>query len=240
MKVLPFLQVLFVVVSSAVCALPAQGNTIFRDTFNDGNAEDGVPVMWTPRPDRPGDYNASSGDYILSPFLPGSSENLTSQALDFTLTDTSIRSQVRLESDGSFLFLEARTQYFAFIQRFEEERTRAGIGRSDESGQILLGSDFDVPFDILDEDAVLQFDVIGNELSLWVWPASGQMPDEPQATAVDDMHASGTVAVGASTEGPAIYRYVHVADMHIPEPSGLLLAVVGMLGLIAVDARLSR
>lgn len=235
MKPLHVSEVLFAIVCCVACLPHAQGNTIFRDTFNDGDAEDGMPVTWTPLPDRVGNYDASSGDYVLSPIFPGTTDTLRSLAEESTLADTSIRSQVSLQNDGSFLIIGARDLYFAFILRTNSGSTRAGITRDDSN--TVLSDIVELPFDVLQEDAVMQFDVIGNSLRLWVWPASGFRSKEPQATAVDDTYESGLVSVGSSTEGRATFRYVHVADMHIPEPSALFLAVVGMLGLAIVYRR---
>jgi hypothetical protein len=45
------------------------------------------------------------------------------------------------------------------------------------------------------EDAVLQLDVIGNELKLWVWKAGDPMPDQPQVTATDSTYSEGTMRI---------------------------------------------
>jgi hypothetical protein len=89
-----------------------------------------------------------------------------------------------------------------------------------------------LPFDVRTEDAVLQLDVIGNELKLWGWKAGDPMPDQPQLTATDSTYSGGTMRIASETINNNIstFRYVHVADMHIPEPSTILLAMIGMAG----------
>jgi hypothetical protein len=54
----------FVVVALSTAA---SANTIFYDDFNDGNAQDGMPVTWVPVSAFPGTFDASSGDYLLAP-----------------------------------------------------------------------------------------------------------------------------------------------------------------------------
>jgi hypothetical protein len=74
----------------------AFAGTIFRDTFNDGDAEDGSPVTWVPAlPNYPGVFDASSGDYIIQTTGAGF-QAAVSGVPAVVLTDTSIRSQVRL------------------------------------------------------------------------------------------------------------------------------------------------
>ena len=52
-----------------------------------------------------------------------------------------------------------------------------------------------LPFDVRTQDAMLQLDVIGNELKLWGWKAGDPMPDAPQITATDDTYSEGSVNV---------------------------------------------
>ena len=72
-----------------------------------------------------------------------------------------------------------------------------------------------LPFDVRTEDAVLQLDVIDNELKLWGWKAGDPMPDQPQLTATDSTYSEGTMRIASETinNNIATFRYVHVADM---------------------------
>ena len=47
------------------CSVEVPGQ-VFCDDFSDGDAQDGMPVTWTERPNS-GDYDATSGDYVLTP-----------------------------------------------------------------------------------------------------------------------------------------------------------------------------
>ena len=91
-----------------------------------------------------------------------------------------------------------------------------------------------LPFDVRTDDAVLQLDVIGIKLKLWGWKAGDPMPDQPQLTAIDidNTYSEGTMRIvnDAENSNIATFRYVHVADSHIPEPTTLLLAMLGMAG----------
>jgi hypothetical protein len=79
--------------------------------------------------------------------------------------------------------------------------------------------DFPVlPFDIRQEDAILQLDVIGNQLSLRAWRPGEPMPAQPQLTAQDDAYQSGWVAIIGGSEGTTTFRYVGVADASIANP----------------------
>jgi hypothetical protein len=92
--------------------------------------------------------------------------------------------------------------------------------------------------DALQEDVILQFDVFGNEMRLWAWRPNEPMPLEPQLTATDDVLPMGEFGVffdagpDAATPGSGVFRYVHVASTHIPEPSTLAIALLGAIGLV--------
>ena len=70
--------------------------TDWLDNFNDGNAEDGMPVTWTYDGDSaltPGTYWRASGDYSLSnPGSGGSDDNLIA-TVNESFTTTYLRTQ---------------------------------------------------------------------------------------------------------------------------------------------------
>jgi hypothetical protein len=229
----------------ASIALQASADTVFFDDFSDGDAQDGIPVTWTERPNV-GDYDATSGDYVLTA-TPGGGVML-STVVDITLTDFSIKTQVRTSSELGSVFVLARVQdpleassggaYFGGLDYNPNfEGTRLLLGRTDgDAGDSTFFGDLTVlPFDVRTEDAVLQLDVIGNELKLWVWKAGDPVPDQPQLTATDNTYSEGTMRIVNDKENLNIgtFRYVQVADSHIPiipEPTTLLLAMLGMAG----------
>jgi hypothetical protein len=222
-------------------AIQASAATVFFDDFSDGDAQDGMPVTWTEAIG--GDYDATSGDYVLTA-TPGGGVMLST--VDITLTDFSIRTQVRTSSEFGSVFVLARVKeplvfpstggYFGGLDYNPNfGGTRLILGRSDGLSDFEFFGGFPVlQFDMTKEDAVLQLDVIGNELKLWVWKAGDPMPDQPQLTATDNTYSEGTMRIVNDSENLNIgtFRYVHVADSHIPipEPTTLLLAMFGMAG----------
>ena len=227
-----------VFMSAAVSA-----DTVFFDNFSDGKA-DFPPVQWTPSPTTPGSFDASSGDYVLSPTPKSDPDiNISSDALEFTLEDTSIRTQGKISAGGGFLGVAVRNQaaeevvqYFGVIAHVSNlGGTVLALGRADglESDSVFFGGFPTLPFDIRRDDGILQLDVIGNELKLWGWKAGEPMPDGPQLSAVDDTYASGFVRIIGGVDdtraSSTVFRYVHVADMHIPEPSTAVLACLGFV-----------
>jgi hypothetical protein len=186
-------------------------------------------------------YNATSGDYVMTPTTNG---GMPSSVVDITLTDFSIRTQVRTSTEFGSVFVLARLQaplvfpstggYFGGLDYNPNfDGTRLIFGRTDGDGNFTFFGDLTVlPFDVRTEDAVLQLDIIDNELKLWVWKAGDPMPDQPQLTATDNTYSEGTMRIVNDAENLNIgtFRYAHVADSHMPEPSTLLLAMFGMAG----------
>ena len=111
-------------------------------------------------------------------------------------------------------------------------------------GPVALGSAV-VPFTPLEQDVLLQFDAIGHKLSLWAWPVGGSMPNEPQVVAFDDTYATGPVglisaAFTAAASDSTTFRFVQVADTHIPavpEPSTFALVSLAGCGLLHARRR---
>jgi len=233
----------------ASMALQASADTVFFDDFSDGSvtndtllASDGTPVRWTENTS--GDFDATSGDYVLTATTNG--DAMFSTVVDITLEDFSIRTQVRSSAVGGAAFVLARVQdflgdssngaYFGGIRYSPNNGTKLLLGRADGGGNnTFFGVRQLLPFDVRIEDAILQLDVIGNQLKLWGWKAGDPMPDQPQLTATDNTYSEGTMRISNDDNNPenlniATFRYVHVADSHIPEPTTLLLAMLGTAG----------
>ena len=206
---------------------PASGGQIFNDTFDDGNA-DFPEAQWTPNAALcPGDYDASSGDYVLTATTE-SSEFLVSNALDHSLTDTSIRSQVRVTDVAGSAGFDVRNQsladslnYLCGIGFFPEYGgSIMFLGRNDSGGGRVFFGDYPVlPFDVRNEDTIVQLDVIGNKLELWAWRAGDPMPDQPQLEATDDTYSEGWINIfsgtGSDNRGVGTFRFVQLWDEHI-------------------------
>ena len=94
----------------------------------------------------------------------------------------------------------------------------------------------------MEQDVVLQFDAFDDKLSLWAWVVGDPMPDEPQVVVFDDTYAEGPAAlVSAGFAGGPLdsttFRFIHVANAHIPEPSTFVLMSLGGFGLIRARRR---
>jgi hypothetical protein len=95
----------------------------------------------------------------------------------------------------------------------------------------------------LEEDVLLQFDVFGDSLKLWVWRPGEPRPIDPLLSATDDaITVAGEVGIDYYTLmppprvlGSAIFRYVHVSDtpIVIPEPCTATLSAIFFAGVFA-------
>jgi hypothetical protein len=89
---------------------------------------------------------------------------------------------------------------------------------------------------------MMQLDVTGKEVSFWAWRHNEAMPSQPLVSYPNDSLQSGGIRLWVVSEdfngagegqAAAEFRFVQVADMHIPEPSTAVLCVFGMMGLVA-------
>ena len=221
------------VLTSMLCVQAASAATIFFDDFNDGNAQDGTPVTWVPGS---GTWNASSGDYVATGSLPR-----VSRVLDYVLRDTSVRTQARVVGNVAANLAVRRpgvNQGYGGVIRPDGSMT---IARVDGAVPVALASAV-VPFNPVQQDVMLQFDAFGNKLSLWAWPVGQPMPSEPQVVAFDNTYAEGPVGLISSSAAAlpsdsTTYRFIHVADTHIPEPSTFVLMSLAGCGLLYARRR---
>jgi hypothetical protein len=111
------------------------------------------------------------------------------------------------------------------------------LGRNDLGVNFTpFGGNPIMPFDIRQEDAVVQLDVIGNQVSLRAWRVGDTPPLQPQISAIDNTYTTaGPVRIaggtGTNRDSTTIFRYVHVSDTHIPipEPSTGVLFVLAAI-----------
>jgi len=224
------------------CSVEVPGQ-VFCEDFSDGDAQDGMPVTWTEGPNQDG-FDATSGDYVVT--ATTNDHFKFSTVVDEVLTDVSIRTQVRTSSVEGGAFLSARLldplalpspgNYFGGI-KYDPNLggTHLILGRSDGGNFTFFGGNPVLPFDVRTEDAVLQLDVIGNELKLWGWKAGDPMPDQPQVSATDNNYSGGAIRIVNDNHNlnVATFRYVQVATQSIPEPSTAILSCLGFVSLIA-------
>jgi len=185
-----------------------------------------MPVTWTPQL---GTWDASSGDYIAS----GVSPKIT-VAPGHILGDTSVRSRVRAEGNvGVCLGVRRGPGPVGYAGCLLPDG-RLGFNRVDGAPTPVLLGFSTVPLNVAEHDVMLQIDAIGSELSIWAWPVGEAIPTEPHFTVSDSTYAMGSVGLIVSLAGstapfPGAYRFVHVANTHIPEPSTLLLTSLAFL-----------
>jgi len=228
------LTVAFCILSWTISTQDASAAKIFSDDFNDGNAQDGMPVTWVPSL---GTWDASSGDYVATGPTPR-----VALVPDHVLGDTSVRTQVRVTGTIGAAIGLRRQPLFGYAGELRANGTMA-IARLDGAALPVFLGGADVPFSPVDQDVMLQFDAFGDKLSLWAWPVGESMPDEPQVVAFDATYPEGpagliSAAFVASPTDSTTYRFVHVANTHIPEPTTLVL--MGLGGLVLLCARRVR
>jgi hypothetical protein len=231
------LTIVICVLTSTLCAGAASAATIFTDDFNDGNAQDGSPVTWSPGP---GSWDASSGDYVATGSVPR-----VSLVPAHLLGNTSARTQARVTGTiGASIAIRRPQPLVGYAGGIRFGGTLE-IARVDgAAGVVVLGTAV-VPFNPVAEDVVLQFDAIGNELSLWAWRVGDPMPNAPQLVAFDNTYAQGfagliSASSAAAASDSTTFRFIEVADSHIPaipEPSTFALVSLAGCGLLYARRR---
>jgi RNA polymerase sigma factor (sigma-70 family) len=224
---------------SGVLSSLARAETIFFDNFDDGDAGDGSPVAWVPVPGASGTFDASTGDYVVAPSQYFASAGVPQHIV----SDVSIRAQVRvLEPSGAgggpyLIARGSRSSGIAYTARVNED----GLAAIERTSPVQTFASVRTDLRPLEEDVVMQLDVFGSSLSFWAWRAGEPRPKEPLLTATNSVITqAGEVGVAYYSIvpnhpvlGSAAYRFVHVADTSIPEPSTATLSSVFFAGVIA-------
>jgi hypothetical protein len=222
-------QLTIVLLTMAIRTNMSLSAPVFFDDFSDENLRDGVPTTWS-------SGTVEDGNLILT------GTGYASTVAIGTLTNTSIRTQFT-RPEGCCIGVATRytpgpegTNYYASYSTLPAWRgVDTGVGGDLDAsvgpgGTVIsdLGSQFK-DFDVSTEDIVMQFDVVGNEIKVWAWRPNEPMPKEPDVMVVDDRIKSGPMFLWVGSEDvfgermlPATgaFRYVHVADAHIPDQRG--------------------
>jgi hypothetical protein len=220
------------VLISMLCARAASADRGFLDNFNDGNAQDGTPVTWAPGL---GTWDASSGDYVATGSTPR-----VSLVPSFIFDGTSARTQVRVTGTiGASIAVRRSSPTFGYAGGIRADGTLeiARVGGT----AVNLGTSV-APFNPVTQDVLLQFDAFDNKLSLWAWPVGQSMPNQPQIVVFDNTYIEGqaglvSAAFTAGISDSSTYRFLQVADTHIPEPSTFALMSLAGCGLLYARRR---
>ena len=206
---------------------PAAQAVGWFDDFNDGSATDGNPLTWVENPGGffPGTYDASSGDYVLTPVVDGLDDSIVSSLVPVTFTDVYIRTQGIVMPDpnnpanvGGNLVLTGRIDpdtvsgyivYFDVSGNLNLQLLLGGSGGD-------IGTTYDAPFNASTE-VVLELNIVGDQLSAYVWEASDPngKPATPQVTATDPTFTSGVSSIAFAEDDDltyGIFRYVAAQD----------------------------
>ena len=196
----------------------------WSDDFNDGNAVDGNPVTWTFNEVgfTPGMYDASSGDYVLSnPDGEGDNDSLLpTVAVNFT--NTYVRTQAAVlpgmlpDQVGGTVGVVARwdpmslSGYAAILSN----------GAHLELLMVAQGVPTDIaeldnlPIDTL-TDAMIELNVVGDLLNVYLWRPGEQKPSEPTLTANDGTFEFGRAGLLFNENDDAVqgvFRFAAAQD----------------------------
>ena len=223
-----------------VGAAPAVYGAGWFDDFNDGSATDGTPLTWVRNLGEPvdggffpGSYDASSGDYILTPAEFSPTDQMSAVIPTTTFTDVYMRTQGKVLPDplnpevntGGNLVLTVRVNpefppsgylvYFDVGGRLQLQYLAGGA-----TGNIGVSS---VASFNASSEVIMELNAVGTDLSAFVWLADDPngKPDAPQATAsTNDLDPSLVFTAGISgiayaedddgTSG--LYRYAASQD----------------------------
>lgn len=204
------------------------------DTFNDGSILDGSPATWTFNEFgvTPGSYDASSGDLVLSapgdplPIIPTDpTDNNLAPSIDVIFSDTYARTQaVTIPDDPN---TEGRGNV-GIVLRWNPNTVTGYVALMDHGDQLeIVRIDGGVPQPLfLQEgvgvntltDAVMEVEMVGSQLSVYLWEASGSKPSTPLTTVTDSTYPSGRAGLFFNEDSDghfAIFRYAIAQDTPI-------------------------
>lgn len=193
------------------------------DDFADGSATDGSPVTWTYNEVglTPGIYSAATGDFSLSAPGGGSDDNLGA-SVDVTFTNTYVRTQAFVQpapgqpGTGGNAGVLARfnpgslSGYAAIL----DHNQLFSLLRLDFGTPTVLASGTVVGVDAA-TDALIELNVVGSQLDLYLWKPGTSKPATPTASATDAVYASGRAGIlynEDSDNTAGVFRFVTAKD----------------------------
>jgi hypothetical protein len=198
----------------------------WSDNFNDGSVTDGNPVSWLNDLGGsglfPGDYNASSGDFVLTPQPDGTNSSIMiSLVPSVGFTDVYMRTQGIVLPDPLNPTVN-KGGNLVLLGRVDPVNLNGYLVYFDVSGnlnlQILaggatadIGTTFDAPFNASSE-VVVEMDIVGDQLSAYAWLADDPngKPATPQVTATDPNFTSGVSGIAFAEDDDltaGVFRY---------------------------------
>ena len=197
--------------SLLVLAPTAARAVAWMDDFNDGSVTDGNPVTWVEDLGGsgffPGTYDASTGDYRL--INPSGDENQMISFVPTSFSDVYVRTQGVIlpgalpDQDEGNLALLARLDpatLSGYVLYFDTDFNLGILVLA--GGDTLVDQSVEVPLTPLSE-VVLEFNVVGNQLSGFVWEVGQQKPVAPQFTYTDELSlfTSGPAGIAFDDDG---------------------------------------
>ncbi len=207
------------------------------DNFNDGSIIDGSPFTWTfnEAGATPGTHDPSSGDLVLSapgdpmPIIPTDpTDNTLAVSVSIGFGDTYARTQATTipddpenEARGNVGILtrwnpSTLSGYVTLMDHGDELE----IYRIDGGAPIPLLIQGDIGVNTL-TDAVMEVEMVGAELSVYLWQATETKPAAPTATATDSTYAVGSVGLFFNEDSDGhfgVFRYAMAQDFPILPP----------------------
>jgi len=222
-----------IVVLASMVGLPSGALAAgWFDDFNDGSATDGMPLTWIENlglgnnnPPFPGDYNASSGDYVMTPTPDGTDESIMVSFVPTPLSDVYIRTQGIILPDplnpdnvGGNLVLLGRLDPATLSGYLVYFDVSGNLNLQTVMGEVTtdIGTTFDAPFNAGSE-VVVEMNIVGDQLSAFAWEANDPngKPAEPQVTATDATFTSGIAGIAFAEDDDGtigVFRYVVAQD----------------------------
>ena len=195
------------------------------DDFTDGDATDGSPLTWTynETPLTPGIYSATTGDFILSSPGGGSDNNLNLGAsVDVTFTNTYVRTQALAQAAPG----EPGTGGNVGVLARFNPGALSGYAAILDHNQLfsLLRLDFGMPTILASgtvsgvdaaTDALIELNVVGSQLDLYLWKPGTPKPATPTASASDAVYSGGRAGILYNEDNDntaGVFRFVAAND----------------------------